>query len=412
MNIIYLTWGETPRSYGVFRSQAINQLIKTKNLMPNQNFFFLSGIPVIHSGWIREKFSYVREIKKIKATLKPIKFDWIPIYASQNFVNSNRFTFNFMHGLALIHLYRKLKKINPSIIHCRSYHATWAALSVKKKYSLKYKVIFDARGPWPEEVALKKGYKENSKNFNFLKKIESTLIKDSNLTITVSKTMHDHFINLGAKNDFQIGLGTDLNKFSNEQNSKISENNERDNLRFCYVGALSKHTWHEPLQLAQLFLRIKELFPKAKLTIITTSRMSKIKKIFYKKKITDYSIITTRTIEELVSILSLQDIGLISYSIPRNVSQIRLAKSGFSIKAVEYLASGLPIICNKYLAGISNFIREHDLGIVYDPLDLSTLTKDSIYKCTYSGYRNKILKIAKDFDYSEHAKIYKKIYLS
>ena len=39
MKVVYLTWGETPRNYGVFGSQAIRQFIETQKLLPKSNRF-------------------------------------------------------------------------------------------------------------------------------------------------------------------------------------------------------------------------------------------------------------------------------------------------------------------------------------------------------------------------------------
>jgi hypothetical protein len=162
MKIIYLTWGETPRSYGVFGSQVINQLVSNYKSNKDSQFHLVSAVPLIHSGFVREKINYIDEIKKIKRSLGNISFSWIPIYATQNFINSNRFTFKLMHGLSHLHLLRKMKEIKPDIVHCRSYHAAWAAITIRDKYKLNYKVIFDGRDLWPEEMALKQCFSEQS----------------------------------------------------------------------------------------------------------------------------------------------------------------------------------------------------------------------------------------------------------
>ncbi|NRB64995.1 MAG: hypothetical protein HRU40_18570, partial [Saprospiraceae bacterium] len=163
MKIMYLTWGETPRSYGVFNSQVISQFIETKKIMEDDEFYFLSALPIIHSGLIREKTSYFStEFKAVKNRLNKAKVEFaaIPIYAPQNFVTSAKNTFKFMHFGALKHFLKILNKVQPDVIHCRSYHAAFAAINAREKYGLFYKVIFDVRGLWPEEVALKKGWDE------------------------------------------------------------------------------------------------------------------------------------------------------------------------------------------------------------------------------------------------------------
>ena len=202
MKIIYLTWGETPRSYGVFGSQAINQFVSNCKLNKDSECHLISAVPLIHSGFVREKVGYFDEIKKIKSLLGRISFSWIPIYATQNFINSNRFTFKLMHGLSHLHLLNKIKEIKPDIIHCRSYHAAWAAIKVRDKYNLNYKVVFDGRDLWPEEMALKQGFKEQSLDYKYLKNIEKFILEKADCSVSVSQKMHEHYVGLGAKKDY------------------------------------------------------------------------------------------------------------------------------------------------------------------------------------------------------------------
>jgi hypothetical protein len=54
MKVVYLTWVETHRSYGVFGSQVIGQFVETQKLSPNDEFHFISAVPIIHSGLLRE----------------------------------------------------------------------------------------------------------------------------------------------------------------------------------------------------------------------------------------------------------------------------------------------------------------------------------------------------------------------
>src|SRR5690606_20724497 len=97
MKVVYLTWGETPRSYGVFGSQVIGQFVETQKCTQDDDFHFVSGVPIIHSGLIREKWNYRKEIDNIKLRLGKIPFIKIPIFVPQNFVNSSKRSFGLMH---------------------------------------------------------------------------------------------------------------------------------------------------------------------------------------------------------------------------------------------------------------------------------------------------------------------------
>lgn len=407
MNIIYLTWGETPRSYGVYMSQVVNQLVAIQKEMPKDQFHLISGLPIIHSGLLREKLVYYKEIEKIKNALGGVTFTKIPIYSTQNFVNSNKYTFNLLHGISHRKLYLSIKKVNPEIVHCRSYHATWAALIIRDKFKLNYKVIFDGRDLWPEEMALKKSYNPSTPSYLFLKNIEQQIIIKSNASVSVSEAMHDHYIKAGSINDHCIHISTDT-KLLSSQAATYSNNKA---INFCYIGALSENTWHKPDNLALLFKKIKTIYSNAKLTIITTSNHNEIRNVFIHHKINDFSLIQTKSMAQLADILADQQFGILSYFTPENNLQIKLGSILLSIKAVEYLSAGLPIICNKFCGGIAKIIEEHDIGINYDPNTYAEINQENILRLLNKEKKERAIALAEQlFDYKENAKRYVKLY--
>lgn len=373
MKIMYLTWGETPRSYGVFGSQVIGQFVETARLCSDGEFHFVSAVPLIHSGLVREKLGYISELKLVRKKLGNIRFHWIPIYTTQNFVYPNRKTFRTMHGVSHIHLLRKLRVIQPDIVHCRSYHAAWAALEVRKKYKLQYKIIFDGRGLWPEEVSLKKGWSNCSKDFIYLKNIELNLLSQCDMSISVSDTMHAHYNKLGAKDDRVVYLGADTSKLSID----ITGRGADEPVRFCYVGALSEDTWHRPKALSELYSRLRELFSETRLTIVTTSDHGKIQEIFNAFPEGEIIITSVRNQIELKRIFQEQDIGLMAYFIPSCDKEVTLGKMVLAVKTVEYLAAGLPVVCNEYCGGAAELIEKNQLGVTYNPYDLERIKTEN-----------------------------------
>lgn len=408
MNVVYLTWGETPRSYGVFGSQVLSQFYFTKNIMPTSNFYFISGLPILNSGFTREKWRYLNEIKKVRNKLDGIDFYLTPIFAPQNFVNSSRFTFNFMHYFAHKILYKKILSINPSVVHCRSYHAAWAAISIKEKYCLNFKIVFDGRGLWPEEVSLKKCYGKDSLNYKFLKKIESEVISKSDATVSVSDTMHKHYLELGSKNDFKIYLSADTERIKTD----LKIRNNQEIVRFCYVGALSCDTWHKPVELFKLYSYLRTIFPKTKLTIVTTSSLDPIKNCFKEIPDTEIQYCSTKTLDELKSILVNQDFGLMTYFKPTSSDEVLLGDMVLAVKTVEYFSAGLPVICNKYCGGAAYLIDSFGLGANYDPDDIF-LDSDILMNMLQLENRERIQHFSEmNFDYSINGKKYSAIYNS
>ncbi len=406
MKVCYLTWGETPRSYGVFCSQVIEQFVATQKKMSEHSFYFISAVPIIHSGFFREKIKYRGEIKKIKQKLGNIKFISIPIFASQNFVNSSKSTFNFMHYGTHIILRNIFKGLQPDIVHCRSYHAAWAALKVKEKYNFKYKIIFDPRGLWPEEISLKKGFNENSPDYRFLKSIENQLLCGCDLVISVSDTMLQYLKKMNVKNLECIYLSADTKKLRNE-----NDNKDNEYINVGYVGVLSETTWHKPKDLLELYIKIRENVKNTRLFIVTTSSHTDIKKIFSEIPVEELVLISTKSIDELKIVLNKLDFGLMSYFKPENKKDILLAKMVLGVKIAEYLSAGLPIIVNKMCGGASNIIDYFNIGISYDPNSFKEINKENILKFVNDNKhfeRNAIAE--KLFDYNNNATKYKLVY--
>jgi glycosyltransferase involved in cell wall biosynthesis len=407
MKVAYLTWGETPRSYGVFGSQVIGQLIETQKLLPNSEFHFISAVPIIHSGLLREKWRYFSELSMVKKKLGTVAFYWLPILTSQNFVNSSKATFKLMHGSAHWLLKNKLAKIGAEIVHCRSYHAAWAALTIRKKYGLNFKIIFDGRGPWPEEVAFKMNWSENSADYQFLKSIEKALLFECDVSVSVSDTMHQHYVDLGAKNDHCIYLCADTSQYK----VNFDQTHQNRRIRFCYVGALSKNTWHQPKSLVDLYRKLRTLYPKTQLTIVTTSSHNQLNAQFSEFPQEELVFTSTKRSLELKQLLEKQNFGIFTLFTPINKLEKIVARMGLGTKTAEYFSAGLPIICNAYSEGAANLIDNHGLGITYFPENVDSIKSEELLAYLNSGVREKCHAFAvKNFDYTLNARKYFELY--
>lgn len=407
MRVVYLTWGETPRSYGVFGSQVIGQFVETAKISPNSEFHFISAVPLIHSGLVREKWRYFSELSKVKEKLGAVAFHWLPIVASQNFVNSSKATFRVMHGIAHWFLKNKLTKIVPDIVHCRSYHAAWAALSARKKYGLNYKIIFDGRGLWPEEVALKRNWSENSVDYQFLKSIEKILLTECDASVSVSDTMHEHYLRLGAKNDQCIYLSADTALLK----VNIVEVEKSETVSFCYVGALAEDTWHQPKALVELYKKLRTFFSKTQLTIVTTSNHERLRAFFSGIPENELVLTSTTTRSELKQVFEEQDFGLLPYREKGTLFENLIGQTMLATKTAEYFVAGLPMICNAYCGGAERMIDDNDLGVTYYPENLDRLTAEEFTPYLNINAREKCQSFAlKNFDYAVNARKYFELY--
>lgn len=408
MNVVYLTWGETPRSYGVFGSQVIRQFVETKKIMPDATFSFISAVPIIHSGMTREKLKYSKEIKTVITKLDNIDFTRIPIYASQNFVNSSKFTFKFMHFGSHKNLAYIFQQKNPDIVHCRGYHATYAALTVREQYKLHYKVIFDARGLWPEEMALKKNYEFDNPNYLYLKNIENYLLKNSDILVTVSDTMADHYRKFSSIKIENIYLSA-----STQELRTSSLEGKHLPIKLVYVGALSNDTWHKPQSLVELYTKFKAAWVNTQLIIVTTSDHNALYKAFQKFPRSEINITSSKTVNELQTILAKASFACLPYFLPESQPEQLVSETVLAVKTVEYLSAGLPILCNKHCGGVSAIIDNNSIGISYNPETHTEISQENMFRFLNKETKERAIALAEQlFDYKENAMKYLSLYNS
>lgn len=408
MNITYLTWGETPRSYGVFASQAIGQFYQNSRQLQDNSYSFLSGLPLIHSGFVREKLGYLNELKNIRSKLGDIPFSIIPIFTTQNFINSAGLGFYSMHGLSLRLLSKKLKALKSDVVHCRAYHATWAALEVRRRYNLTYKVIFDARGLWPEEVAIKNGYDTQHPTYLFMKKIEQRLLKEADTTVVVSEPLLPYYEKLGATRIKCIHVSAPVDQLSKAERDSATSS---ERLTLGYVGALSADTWHQPTELLRLYKKIRSELPNTCLRIVTTSNHDDVRRVFSEISPNELTITATHNSDELAAELSQFDFGILSYYRPETEVEKLLSGMVLAVKTAEYMAAGLPVICNRMCGGAASIIEHTGFGIAYSPESLSEITKGALLNLKHTHSPSQVKMFASDaFSYESNAKRYAKLY--
>jgi glycosyltransferase involved in cell wall biosynthesis len=409
MNVVYLTWGETPRSYGVFGSQVLKNFANIKNIAAgSDNYCFISALPLLNSGIIREKFKYLAEIQEVKKLLNGVTFKIIPIFSPQNFINSNAYTFKLFHFMSKYFLVNYLEKINPDIVHCRSYHAAYAALNVKNLYKLKYKIVFDARSLWPEAIALLKHQNQFDKNYIYLKEVEKKLLLYCDSVVTVSEPMTNSYLETLQRKYDLVYLSADCHNFATVQKTEYLENNF---INVCYLGAIEENSWHKLSDLIKLFIHLNSIYPKFNFKIITNSDHSKVRSALKKNHIVNFKIVGTKSVAHLIEELNQQHLGVLSYFDPTQNFEKVLSKTVLAVKTAEYLSSGIPMLCNENCTAAANILNNNNIGITYNPLKLNEIKINDIINLlnndTYIRCRNFS---ASNFDYSVNANKYLDIY--
>jgi hypothetical protein len=410
IKVAYITWGETPRSYGVFGSQVIEQVSRiAKNHLDSIDMHFIAFLPVIHSGWVREKFGYFNEIANVKKILFNVKFHLKFLPIPQNLVNPNRFTHRLLFIWGLRYLQRYIEQNDIDIVHCRSIHAAYAACKVKLRSSKSFRIIFDIRSPWPETIALQRNYNEDHPEYQYFKSIEKFIVNSSDSLVSVSATMSSFFEKSYGKSCELIYLSAPVESLHLKNSTKKSATK----LHLIYVGYLAEDGWHKISNLITLLQRIRLLFPDCAVTIVTTSSHSKIRTKILEAGLNHINIVSTFNVDQLKYHLYEANIACLTAFTPRtNLEQIFCANV-FAVKSVEYLSAGLPIICNKFLGGAAAYVKEHNVGLLYDPNDISSLSREDIERMINSDISKRAAALSwQDFDYDSNVRKYFELYKS
>jgi hypothetical protein len=410
LKVAYITWGETPRSYGVFGSQVIELVSRiAKNHSEAIEMHFLAFLPVIHSGWIREKLGYFNEIVKVKKNLINVKFHIKILPIPQNLVNPTRFTHRLLFVLGLKQLQRYIEQNDIDIVHCRSLHAAYAACKVKLRSSKNFRIVFDIRSPWPETIALQRKYDEYHPEYQYFKAIEKFIVNSCDSLVSVSATMSSFFEKSYGKRCELIYLSAPVESLQLKNGAKKTTSN----LHLIYVGALAEDGWHKISTLISLLQKIRLLFPDCAITIVTTSYYSIIRTRFREAGLEHVNIVSTFNIDQLKSYLYDANIACLTALTPRTKLEQIFCENVFAVKSVEYLSAGLPIICNKFLGGAAAYIKEHGVGLLYNPNDLSSLRREDIEKLIDSDISKRAVDLSwQDFDYDSNARKYYELYKS
>src|SRR3989339_132037 len=142
MKILYFTFIENsfaPENAGVMRGQVINVLKSIATQNNDVEVYWLSLINIVNYKPSDDEISALKsELKEANVTLKIIELPSGKL-ARWSFAKDQ--------------LSKYASVINPDIVHCRVYPSTLVALDTRKKNKFSFKVIFDARGVYPEQIA-------------------------------------------------------------------------------------------------------------------------------------------------------------------------------------------------------------------------------------------------------------------
>ena len=218
----------------------------------------------------------------------------------------------------------------------------------------KIKFIFDMRGFWADEKHDRLGWEKKSFKYRLFKGVEKKLLNSSNYIICLTKDAKEIIIKdfkISSKKIMVLPTCVDTDYF-------IRKNKDENKfIQFCHFGSTeSAYNIEKTLKLFSFFLKIEK---KIKIIFFTKQETNKLKKLFIEYNIpNDNYEISSLNRNEIVKNLNDVDIGI--FYCNKNFS----IKGSYPTKIGEFLACGIPILCNDFNNEITELINKNKVGLI------------------------------------------------
>ena len=246
-----------------------------------------------------------------------------------------------------------------NVLHARAHVPMAMALLALRIRS--FKLIFDIRGLMAEEYLDSGIWKEHSLPFRLVKRLERAGIQRADQIVVLTERMRAWLISQQLKSPEQIQVipcCVDFQRFAQTQSAPKNSN------RFEVVYAGSLIGLYLVEEMGRFFKAIKSLQPDAFLRILSVSPPEQGANALRRAGLEDSDF-------EILAVPPEQ--------VPLHLSEARLGvsfrKSTFAqiaaspTKIPEYLAAGLPVICNSGIGDMDELVEQEGVGVVLRTFD-------------------------------------------
>jgi glycosyltransferase involved in cell wall biosynthesis len=396
MKLLYLTFFESVTHNGLYETQVKQLLLKLRAQYTQDIVVSCCAImPAIEIGRTEIVAPFLTHRHELAALRNEFQeygicatFCFLPVMLLKRWCSQLPLPIlGMLLGLSVPALFYRIAGERPDIIHCRSYAATLIAL-LAKLVCRNIKIVFDARGFWPEEGVVANRWKEQSLTFRFWKCVEAYMLRRSDKVIALSDSFASRITGIVREADCAvIYASADVHNF---QRARQFRNRRRRELGLqgktvlVYNGSL--HAWHDPWLLAQVYKAISRFLCHTRLLVITAYNRAKLQAVFRSAglQINEFLIVAAEP-GEVPSYLVAGDYGLVPLKEMREPTAMTVvADTMIGTKVAEYLACGMPIIVNKNVRGLKALMDRYRLGIVFDSKNLAALGQS--IKCLSENY--------------------------
>ena len=247
-----------------------------------------------------------------------------------------------------------------NVLHARAHVPMAMALLAQRRTPLK--LIFDIRGLMAEEYVDSGIWKKRSLPFRLVKALERTGIRRADQIVVLTERLRAWIIANGLKPANQIQVIPCCVDFGRFRDAAAPETPDSNKFEVVYAGSLLGLYLVE--EMGRFFKALKALRPDAFLRILSVSAPSHGKAALTRAGLTERDFeITAATPDQVPTHLERAQLG-ISFRKP-TFAQIAASPT----KIPEYLAAGLPVICNSGIGDTDELVEREKVGVVIQNFD-------------------------------------------
>ena len=306
--------------------------------------------PKLHERWSESELSSERQ----RLAAEGIRWFCLPYHKSPSLPAT---VYDIIAGARFAARMARREGIN--VLHARAHVPMAMALLARRLVNVK--LIFDIRGLMAEEYVDSGVWTESSLPFRLVKRLERAGIQRADQIVVLTERMRAWLISEHHKRTEQIQVipcCVDFERFE-EMETELADT---DRFGVVYAGSLVGLYLVE--EMGRFFKAIKTLQPNAFLRILTISPREQGADALRRAGLndSDFEIIAVKP-EEVPVHLRRARLG-VSF---RKSTFAQIAAS--PTKIPEYLAAGLPVICNSGVGDMDEFVELEKVGVVLRSFD-------------------------------------------
>ena len=256
--------------------------------------------------------------------------------------------------------------IGATTIHARGYCAGFIGCIAAKL--VRCGIIFDPRGPFPDEMVMNQTWSRDGATYRVWKKIETWLIRKSDAVIGVTPEFRDEYRQRVARHSYFVPNRADTRRFTAAVESYRSTDQFVKRLNTCtllFIGEMHA-VWNDPELVIHHYKALNNLNLQAKLRLITRASSDSIQPILLTNGVDLGSVEhLSGNPEDMPYLMQGSSLGLIFRAVD--------VHSSWPVKIAEYLSAGIPIVVDKSMRGLPvDIITRYKLGFVADTENLQT----------------------------------------